>query len=408
MVRNGLILLVIWSGLLSLPAFATASPDTSKQKSAITHKDTCRQVDLRDVMHQLFRSGSPVSQSNTIGTKPVISVMPGVGYSFQSRMSILFSGNVAFRTGEKSRVSLVNFGTSYNQSAQFTLPIKWNIWNKTNSYNFTGELKFYSYPQSTFGLGSSSDLDDRHPMNYNYIRLSETALRHVAGNFYAGVGFMMDNHWNISQKKTGNPTASDFAIYGPATHTVSSGFTLNGFFDSRDYSVNPSRGFYAMYQFRENLMGLGSTSTWNSLIVDVRKYFKFPANSNNVLAFWSYNALTLSGKPPYLDLPATLWDANTNTGRGYIQGRFRGAQMIYLETEYRYNITSNGLVGGVFFVNGQSFSAAPGTHFQAMQPGYGPGLRFKLNKASNTIIAVDYGFGHEGSKGLFVNIGELF
>ena len=82
--------------------------------------------------------------------------------------------------------------------------------------------------------------------------------------------------------------------------------------------------------------------------------------------------------------------------------------MVYGEAEYRYGITSNGLIGGVIFVNGQSFSAAPGTHFQAIQPGYGPGVRVKLNKVSKTNIAVDYGFGHEGSRGLFVKIGELF
>jgi hypothetical protein len=142
--------------------------------------------------------------------------------------------------------------------------------------------------------------------------------------------------------------------------------------------------------------------------MDVRKYFRFPSNTQNVLAFWSYDSITLSGAPPYLDLPSTLWDANTNAGRGYIQGRFRGAQMVYAETEYRYRISRDGLIGGVFFVNMQSFSATPGTRLQNIQPGYGPGLRIKLNKTSNTNISMDYGFGTQGSHGLFVNVGELF
>ena len=82
--------------------------------------------------------------------------------------------------------------------------------------------------------------------------------------------------------------------------------------------------------------------------------------------------------------------------------------MVYGETEYRFRLTKDDLLGGVFFVNGQSFSAAPGTRFQEIQPGFGPGLRVKLNKVSRTNICVDYGFGKEGSKGLFVNVGELF
>ena len=61
-----------------------------------------------------------------------------------------------------------------------------------------------------------------------------------------------------------------------------------------------------------------------------------------------------------------------------------------------------------FFLNGESFSAAPGTKLQAVQPGFGPGMRVKLNKLSNTNITIDYGFGRQGSKGLFIDVGEAF
>ena len=39
---------------------------------------------------------------------------------------------------------------------------------------------------------------------------------------------------------------------------------------------------------------------------------------------------------------------------------------------------------------------------------YGFGIRIKVNKVSNTNIAIDYGFGLDGSHGFFVNLGELF
>jgi hypothetical protein len=82
--------------------------------------------------------------------------------------------------------------------------------------------------------------------------------------------------------------------------------------------------------------------------------------------------------------------------------------MVYGEAEYRYKITRNGLLGGVFFVNAESFSAAPGTQLQGIQPAFGPGLRLKLNKTSRTNICIDYGFGRQGSNGLFINVGEIF
>jgi len=177
--------------------------------------------------------------------------------------------------------------------------------------------------------------------------------------------------------------------------------------DSRDNSISPIKGWYANVQYRNNLKFLHGRR-WASLIVDVRKFIRWPEGSNNVLALWSYNWLILDGKPDYLDLPSTSWDTNTSTGRGYIQGRFRGAQMIYGEAEYRYHITNDGLIGGVFFVNAETFSAAPGTRLQGIQPSVGPGLRLKLNKTSKTNVAIDYGFGRQGSNGLFIDVGEVF
>jgi len=43
-----------------------------------------------------------------------------------------------------------------------------------------------------------------------------------------------------------------------------------------------------------------------------------------------------------------------------------------------------------------------------ISPGYGAGLRIKLNKFSRTNVAIDYGFGAGGSRGFFVNLGEVF
>ena len=46
--------------------------------------------------------------------------------------------------------------------------------------------------------------------------------------------------------------------------------------------------------------------------------------------------------------------------------------------------------------------------FGHVDPGYGVGLRIKLNKRSTTNITVDYAWGAEGSNGLFLGTGEAF
>jgi outer membrane protein assembly factor BamA len=245
-------------------------------------------------------------------------------------------------------------------------------------------------------------------MRYDFFRFSEVAMKHIAGNFFLGAGYKLQQHWNVVYRGPQDGAASDYQAYGAAAHPTSSGLSLNALVDSRDNSVNASNGFYAAVQYYNYEKALGSNNNWQSLIIDVRKYYRLPENSENVIAFWSYNWLTLSGKPPYLDLPSTSWDTYSTTGRGYIQSRFRGAQMVYLETEYRFKISRNGLIGGVVFLNGESFSAAQGTKLESIQPGYGPGLRIKLSKVSQTNLAIDYGFGNQGSRGLFLTVGEVF
>ncbi|HEY5325969.1 MAG TPA: BamA/TamA family outer membrane protein [Mucilaginibacter sp.] len=375
--------------------------------TTISNTKGVKQKDVADILEEVFKI-KPISTTDSVTSKPTISIIPALGYSLVSRLGIVLSGNVAFRTGPQSRISTIVASTAYTQNKQYTLPVQTSIWSKNNKYNYVGEYRFYKYPQSTFGLGSSSNIKNEDPMDYSYFQFNETVLRHITGNLYAGVGYVLDDHWNVSDKGNLNGTLSDYAAYGKLSHSIASGFTLTSSYDSRDNGLNPSKGGYAFVQYRANYGFLGSTSSWQSLIIDLRKYYRFPEGSDNVIAFWSYDCLTIGGKPAYVDLPSNQWDPSSATGRGYIKGRFRGAQMVYAESEYRYKITANGLIGGVFFLNLESLSGAPGTRLQAIQPGFGPGLRIKLNTISKTNVSLDYGFGRQGSNGLFIDLGEAF
>ena len=225
---------------------------------------------------------------------------------------------------------------------------------------------------------------------------------------YAGIGYNMDYFYGIEELNPPAGKVTDFQSYVLNNYEFASGFTFNFLYDTRKNPINPEKGNFVNVVYRPNLTVFGNTATWRSLVVDLRKYIKFPRNSDNVLAFWSYEWLTVSGQAPYLMLPNTGGDPYSNTGRGYIQGRYRGSNMAYLEGEYRFRITNNGLLGGVVFANAQTFTEQASNSFETVAPGYGAGLRIKLNKFSRTNVALDYGFGAKGSGGLFVNLGEVF
>lgn len=390
---------------VSLPQITTGKKSTAD--TTVAPKKEHGQVDLPDVIRSIFGTKS-VAADDSVTSKPEISLVPALGYTLVTKLAVVLSGNVAFRTGPKSRISTIIGSLSYTQNKQVIIPLETSLWTKDNKYNFVGDYRFYRYPQSTFGLGSNSSIENEDPMDFTFARFYETALRHVTGNWYAGIGYAIDAYTNVTHEGTKDGRPDAYERYGANKRNIASGLTLSLVHDSRDNSINPAKGWYGSAQFRTSEIWLGGSQNWQSLTIDFRKYVQFPASSKNVLAFWSYNWLVLGGRPSYLNLPSTSWDTNSATGRGYIQGRFRGAQMIYLESEYRFQILKNGLIGGVVFANAQTLTGRPGTRFQQIQPAIGPGLRIKLNKTSRTNIAIDYGFGRQGSRGLFIDVGEIF
>jgi hypothetical protein len=375
-------------------------------------QNTAKEVDLVDVGRS-FLKGHKTTRMDTVAQKSGklhISALPVAGYTLQTGFAGVVSSNFAFYTSEHSQANLSSILTSvtYSQYKQIIFPIQANIWTNGNKYNIQTDWRYLKYPSLTYGLGGNTSSDSGYNIDYGYIRLHQSISRTVAKDLYIGLGYDFDYFWNI-QEVDPPPGKTDFQRYGLTKNEKASGVSLHLLFDDRRNPINPANGTYFSVAYRPNFTFLGSDNNWQSLIVDTREYIRFPSSTHNVLAFWSYDWLTLGGgNPPYLLLPSTGWDAYSNTARGYIQGRYRSKNMLYLESEYRFGITNNGLLGGVVFANTQSFSDPNTGQYHYLQPGWGGGFRISLNKFSRTNLCVDYGWGLHGSGGFFVNLGEVF
>ncbi|WP_345265121.1 BamA/TamA family outer membrane protein [Nibrella viscosa] len=349
--------------------------------------------------------------------RPLVWIIPQVGYSRQTGLLGQVLGNVAFRR-PFANVSTQISTLSYTANNQQILTSMLNYWTAHNTWNLTTDMRLMHYPQATYGLGMYTTTDRIINMDYQYLRSYVTLLRRLASNLYGGLGMQLDLHWGIdSYDDRRERLAISRYPFGVSGRSVAAGPTLNLLYDNRPNSINTLQGFYANLVFRQNLTRLGSDRPSQLLQLDVRKYVSLSASRpETVLAFWSYNALTLSGNPPFLDLPATGWDISSNTGRGYIQGRFRGKDLLYAEAELRFGITADRLLGGVVFVNAQTVSQPYFTRqftdsphrFERVAPAAGLGLRLRMNKLSRTNLAIDYAFGIEGSQGVYFNLGEVF
>lgn len=369
--------------------------------------------DANDLFRQLFKKNKPAkTDSNTVTKKKAfITVFPIAGYSLQTGLAIALSSGIAFSadTAASQKVSNVLTNITYTQYHQILFPLAVNFWTKKNKYNIIIDYRFLKYPSTNYGLGANTTESDAYTIDYKYIKLHQTILKKIFPDFYAGIGFYYDHFWNITEVDPPPGVKTSFERYGAKANETASGVAFRLLYDSRNNDVNASKGSYGNIALRNNYTFLGSDNNWQSLQIDYRKYINLKGRKHNVLALWSYNWLTLgASKPPYLSLPSTGWDDQYNTGRGYIQGRFRAKQMVYGEAEYRFSITNNGLLGAVLFANVQSFSKNISTQLNVLAPGFGTGIRFKLNKNSNTNLCVDYGFGLHGSRGVFLNLGEVF
>ncbi len=364
--------------------------------------------DIVDILQGGFKTHLRKDPKSLNGNGPFLSIIPVVGYSLQSGLTGAIVTNTSFYTdNNKTRFSNLLVNGYYSQYHQYWFTANSNIFFEKYKIHLVGDSRYYNFPTETFGLGTDSKLSDALDIKFSYLRISQIVYRELIKSIFVGAGYNLDYHWNITTDTIQGKALTDLKKYQKGQRSVSSGISLNILFDNRKNSVNPEKGSYANIQYRPNMTLLGSDTNWQSLLVDLRHYIKFPESSGNVLALWNYYNFTLQGTPPYLDTPSVGWDAYSNTGRGYVPGRYTGKNFMYLESEYRITISRNGLLGGVIFGNIENvFQKWSDSH--TIIPGGGVGIRIKMNKHSNTNLAIDYGFGVGGSQGLFFNLGEVF
>lgn len=364
------------------------------------------QKDLIDVYHEVFnKKATPVRDEGKFHNAP----FPAAGYTLQTGFAVVLSDNLAFYTGDSlSKVSDIATSVTYSQYNQIIAPIVADIWTKGNKYNIIADWRYMKYPSTTFGLGGHTQYSDGYTIDFSYIKLHTSILKNVAKNLYAGLGFYYDYLWNIREVNPPTGVVTSFQKYGLTQTETAVGPAVRVVFDSRINPINAYNGFYANVVFHPSFTWLGSDANNTMMQIDLRKYFSLQKDHRNILALWAFNWLTMGEKTPYLLLPSTGWDDLFNTGRGYIQGRYRGNDMTYLEAEDRITISRNGLFGIVVFANAESFKRNLASRYNTIAPGGGAGIRLKLNKHSGANICVDYGVGLDGSRGFAVNLGEVF
>jgi hypothetical protein len=394
--------------------------------------------DIKDLLQSKKKKALMDTSSDVTLNKNYISFLPVVGYApangFMLGAAVSFSRLFDPRPTSLSS-GLVNFlVTSQNQ---FIAIGRSKVYLDRNKWFLQGDWRYLLFAQPTYGLGvndiKGSDLlisinglnniegeSSAQNMRFNYIRIYEDVVRNIGQHWYVGLGLAFEHHYQIKDQRlqldSTQPDVFVTSHYGYSsrygfntTNYTTSGINFNVLTDTRDNVANAYKGYYASLSYRYNGTFLGSSQQSSMLSYDGRYFLPLSKfKPRHLIAFWSWGQFVLNGNVPYLALPSIGWDTYNRSGRGYIQGRYRGTSMLYNEVEYRFPITSNGLLGGVAFVN-TTFAKSPDQGlFENVAPGGGCGLRLKMDKKANVNLTVDLAYGKNNSSGIYFNLQEAF
>ena len=378
------------------------------------------QVDVADLIrHFRHKSVSTGDQFPVVTSdKPFFVVAPTVTAKPSTGLTLGLSGNVAFVDGDPAttHISSLSGGLRVTQKDQTLSGLRLSAFTHDDRWFVQGDARMSWTSLNAYTLGANAPSSSGENQKFDVFRLYETAYRKVGRRVFIGAGLNLSDHLNIRPADGISSPSGAFETYSEANgfsenEQRSGGTNVALLIDTRDSSINADRGWLASTTYRTFFDGFfGGDSTWQELSVDVRNYQKLTQDGRQKLAFWMLGDFVTGGTAPYFDLPSTGGDLAGRSARGYSEGRFRGPHLLYGEVEYRDTLTPNGLVGFVAFLNTTTVDGdAPGQKlFQAFAPGAGFGLRLLLNKHSKTNLCVDYGWGVQQSRGLYLALQEAF
>ncbi|MFZ4546576.1 MAG: BamA/TamA family outer membrane protein [Bacteroidales bacterium] len=397
-----------------------------------------KSIDFKDIVSKWKKNSIPKINAELVVGKGYYSLLPVLGYAPAN--GFVIGGAISFaRLYGKPPTNLssgmLNFQVTSKQ--QFIVNARSKIYLDANNWFFQGDWRLLVFTQPTYGLGiNNSEFEHTQlyvnnlvqteetigePMKFDQIRFYEEVSHRIGDlRIYAGMGIAIDQHFKIFDERLDTSAGSgNYFVTNHYKYSRQNGFNpdkygTNGIkftllTDTRDNISNSYKGYFASISVLHNIKIANNSQQSTQFLYDARYYLGLNSDApRHVLAFWSWGSILINGNLPYLALPAIGWDTYNRSGRGYVQGRFRGLSMIYNEAEYRYPISKNGLWGGTVFANATTVSSYNEKLFDNAALGLGAGLRMQLDKLARTNLTVDIGIGTDHSSGIYFNLQETF
>jgi hypothetical protein len=397
---------------------STEAPD-SPEESPTEQPPQKKLVDVGDLWRHLRgKTAPPQDQATALSArKPFFFVSPSVSAKPSTGLAVGLASSIVFVHGDPAttKISSADASVSDSTKGQAGTSFRFRVFMADNRWFIQGDNRLAWSSQETYPLGVIDAPGEK--LKYDRLRFYDAAFLQVKRKFFVGFGLNVNTHNDVRPAEDNSPTFpySAYVKYTtaagyPLEGQVSSGLNVAMFVDTRDNTINASRGWLASATYRTFFDGfLGGNATWQLLSTDVRTYKTLTRDGRQKVAFWFLSETVTGGVAPYLDLPAIAEDTYGRSARGYTTSRYRGPHLMYGEVEYRTTLSRNGLFGAVAFANATSVdSGLPGQEIGTVVPAGGGGIRVLLSKRSRANLCLDYGWGIEGSRGIYLAVRETF
>lgn len=263
-----------------------------------------------------------------------------------------------------------------------------------DKYRLQYTVYLYSFPADFWGMGyeQGNNPENKSEMKRWQAKVSASWLFRLADNLYAGPTAVYDY---VKASRVERPEL----LAGMDGKTWNVGFGATLVYDSRDVLTNPHRGAYLSLSqiFRPKF--LGNTYAFSTTELQASLYRNV---WNGAILAGDLRTMLNFGNPSW-GMMALL--GNSNSMRGYYEGRYRDKHKIEAQIELRQHVwRRNGVVAWVGA--GTVFPKFSQLRADRILPNYGIGYRWEFKK--NVNVRLDYGFGKSGQSGFLFNINEAF
>ncbi|HVI43460.1 MAG TPA: BamA/TamA family outer membrane protein, partial [Chitinophaga sp.] len=260
--------------------------------------------------------------------------LPVLGYSQEKGLEIGAAMLYSFYTDNRNpdpatRNSSINLIPAVTTEKQFKIDLKANIWTRSNTWHYKGNLRYQNFPLYFYGIGDTTHNADKSLLGNIRYKVQLEGERRIGGHFYAGASLQYQHDTYSSKDNKGLYNGMEL-VGKTGGHVTFIGIT--GIFDNRDNQNYTRRGWW-----------LRLNAAYAPSFLSSQPLFKLEGQGVHFIALSPKSTLgfngifnSLQGKElPFYLLPEM---GNDLIMRGYYTGRYRNQNYLAGQAEYRYLI----------------------------------------------------------------------